>query len=139
MVNMRPRGARSRRGRLRVTALAAAAVVLLAPVAATSANSAPRGFLVALVRLDVGCGGPRVCTSVPQPFPGAHLEIRAVGRTLTLTVVSDTTGRVSLRLRSGLYVVVPKSENAKAPEAVRVRVRAGQTTRIRLVYQRPKM
>jgi hypothetical protein len=139
MIAVLARGAWGRRGRLRVVALAAATAALLVPAASASATSPPRGVLVALLRLEVGCGGPQVCTSEPQPFPGAHLEIRAVSRPLKLTVVSDETGRVSLRLRTGLYIVLPQAENAKAPKPVQVRVRAGRTTRIRLVYLRPKM
>jgi hypothetical protein len=112
---------------------------MLVPAAPSSPASPQRGLLVAVVRIDFGCGGPRVCTPELRPFFGAHLEIRAVTRPLRLTVVSDATGRVSLSLRSGLYIVVPRAKDARAPEPVKVRVRAGQTTRIRLVYLRPRM
>jgi hypothetical protein len=125
--------------RLRAAALSAVAAVLLVPAASASAASPPRGLLVALLRLDIGCGGPRVCRPAPTPFAGAHLQIRAVDGPLRLNAVADGTGKVSLRLRSGLYLLVPRALDALAPKPVRVRVRPGQTTRVQLVFLRPRM
>jgi hypothetical protein len=122
-----------------VAALAAAAAAFCMLAVSASATSPLRGRLVVLVRLDTGCGGPGVCTPQLTPFSGAHLKIRAVAKPMGLSVVSNQAGSVSVRLDGGLYVVVPQDENAKAPDPVRVRVRSGQTTRIRLVYERQKM
>jgi hypothetical protein len=125
--------------RLRAAALSAVTAVLLVPAASVSAAVPARGVLVALLRLDVGCGGPRVCTPRVVPFAGGHVQIRALDRPLTVNAVSDGTGKVSLRLRSGLYLLVPRALDALAPKPVRVRVRPAQTTRVRLVYLRPRM
>jgi hypothetical protein len=120
-------------------AVLAAGAVVLSLGASASATPTSRGALVVLLRLDSGCGGPRICIPELLPYAGAHLEIRAVGRPVKLTVVSDRTGRVSLGLRVGLWRVVPQSADALAPRPVQVRVAAGRTTQIRLVYLRPKM
>jgi hypothetical protein len=128
-----------RRGPIRAAVLAAVVAALLVPAASVSAASSPKGVLVVLLRLDVGCGGPRICTPQLMPYAGGNVEIRAVGRPLKLARVSDDAGRVSLGLRTGLYTVVPHATDALAPKPVQVRVRAGLTTRIRLVLQRPKM
>ena len=121
------------------TLLTAAALALVgAPLAGGSTTGI--GTLAGQTQISYGCPGPmREGASTCEPwhlFAGAKLSVAKTAGGPARVVVSDGTGRFSLRLVAGRYTVTPLPQaHTKGAAPVQVSVRGGLTTRILVRFE----
>ncbi len=125
-------------------------IAMLASIGPTAGVAAPAGtadgWLAGQTQISFGCPGP-VREGAPSchpwhTFPRARFSVAANaadGTPMPSTgrlVVADGHGRFTLRLSAGWYTVIPLAQaHTRGGTRLRVRVKAGEATRILVRFQ----